>query len=325
MLTSRRDFIAAGGALAALFTRAEAVSINDATCRRAMDGAIELSWKGEAADVLMASRVRDTFDTVLARSVRNYWKGPAPVLPRPYFQLKSRRGSVLVAERFLPLQGGRNFRDLGGYLAADGRMVRWGRIYRSGSMVGLTEWDYEYLSHLGVRVICDLRSTSERATEPTKWAGPQVLSRDYDIDMDRYRRDLGAQPTEESTRTAMVRNYERLPYEQAEMYAKILTELAAGRAPLTLNCSAGKDRTGLAAALILSALDVPRSTIFADYLLSNEARARTQGQVAAVYLKTAFATIEKNEGSVSAYFDQRLGLSAADIQRLREQYLQTVL
>ncbi|WP_414694956.1 tyrosine-protein phosphatase, partial [Phenylobacterium sp.] len=60
----------------------------------------------------------------------------------------------------------------GRYRSADGRMVRWGQLYRSGSMVGLTEADYGYLSSLGILVICDFRSTAERTQEPTRWPGP---------------------------------------------------------------------------------------------------------------------------------------------------------
>ena len=85
----------------------------------------------------------------------------------------------------LPLEGGRNFRDLGGYRAADGRTVRWNMLYRSGSMAGLTAADYAALYKRGIKVVCDFRSTAERAAEPVKWprAGfPRVLADDYVMD-----------------------------------------------------------------------------------------------------------------------------------------------
>ena len=67
-------------------------------------------------------------------------------------------GGQRVAVRLLPLEGGRNFRDLGGYPTLDGRRVRWGRVFRSGMMANLTDADYDYLSALGIRVVCDFRS-----------------------------------------------------------------------------------------------------------------------------------------------------------------------
>src|SRR5690348_14527454 len=68
--------------------------------------------------------------------------------------------------RVLPLEGGRNFRDLGGYATEDGRRVRWGVLFRSGSLTGLTRADWDHLASRGVRALCDLRSTSERQNEP---------------------------------------------------------------------------------------------------------------------------------------------------------------
>jgi len=73
-------------------------------------------------------------------------------------------------QRVLPLQGGQNFRDLGGYRTRDGRTVRWGLLYRSGSMHNLTAADYAYLRKLGIRTVCDLRSRTERDREPANWS-----------------------------------------------------------------------------------------------------------------------------------------------------------
>ena len=88
------------------------------------------------------------------------------------------------AQRLPPLQGGRNFRDLGGYRTHDGRRVRWGRLYRSGSLAALTEADCRYLGGLGIRWVCDLRTTHERRSAPSAWCGdgaPLHWSRDYTL------------------------------------------------------------------------------------------------------------------------------------------------
>jgi protein-tyrosine phosphatase len=85
-------------------------------------------------------------------------------------------------DRLIALEGGRNFRDLGGYPTVDGRRVRWGLMFRSGSLSGLTEADWDSLTRRGIRTICDLRTHKERAAEPFAWADQAGLSywaRDY--------------------------------------------------------------------------------------------------------------------------------------------------
>ncbi|KTT95243.1 protein tyrosine phosphatase, partial [Sphingomonas yabuuchiae] len=176
--------------------------------------------------------------------------------------------------RVLPLQGGRNFRDLGGYRTADGRTVKWGLLYRSGQMHDLTPADYVTLQKLGIRTVCDFRDTAERTREPTLWpAGqrPKVLSDDYALDMSAMR--LPGDPstwTHEQVVTAMTATYPKLLDQFNGQYRRMFAELLAGDVPLAFHCTAGKDRTGVAAALLLTALGVPRATIIDDYLLSNE-------------------------------------------------------
>src|SRR5277367_3290667 len=84
--------------------------------------------------------------------------------------------------RMIPLQGGRNFRDLGGYTTTDGRRIRWGRVFRSGVMSYLTERDHDRLRPLGIRTVCDFRSPREREREPIRWGSDpvNVLHWDYD-------------------------------------------------------------------------------------------------------------------------------------------------
>src|ERR1700730_18336008 len=78
-----------------------------------------------------------------------------------------------IRVRRLPLQGVVNFRDLGGYSTADGRAVRWGQVFRSDALCGLTDSDLVVLADLGLRTVCDLRSEAERAHMPNR----QLLAR----------------------------------------------------------------------------------------------------------------------------------------------------
>src|SRR6516225_2930691 len=94
----------------------------------------------------------------------------------------SQTEDAAMARRVPRLEGGRNFRDLGGYRTNDGRRVRWGMLFRSGTMSGLTPSDYDALAALSIRSVCDLRTPEEREVEPNAWAkhaGVKYWCRDY--------------------------------------------------------------------------------------------------------------------------------------------------
>ncbi len=175
--------------------------------------------------------------------------------------------------RLLPLEGGRNFRDLGGYPAEGERQVRWGQLFRSGAMHRLTDADYRHLGTLGIKVIYDLRSTVEREEAPTNWrATPaaEYLSREYDSMSGALSvlSDMGDRATADVVRDLMTGAYVQMPTLYREAYRELFARLLQGDVPLVFNCSAGKDRTGVAAALVLSALGVARPVIVEDYALS---------------------------------------------------------
>lgn len=245
--------------------------------------------------------------------------------------------------RVLPLQGGRNFRDLGGYRTVDGRMVKWGLLYRSGEMHDLTPADYSYLQRRGIRTVCDFRDTAERTREPTLWpAGqtPKVLSDDYTLDVSAMK--LPGDPaswTREQVVTAMTATYPQLLDQFKGQYARMFAELLAGDVPLAFHCTAGKDRTGVAAALLLTALGVPRATVVEDYLLSNQhmapmpahpigfwaklspEAARAFAGVDRHYIDAVFAVTDRHPGGTMGYLKDKLGLGAPEIAKLRTLYL----
>lgn len=269
---------------------------------------------------------------------------------RPYLAITvhGKQEGIRVAERLLPLQGGRNFRDLGGYETGDGRRMRWGVLYRSGTMHDLTEADYTYLSRLGIRVVCDLRSTAERAKEPTRWGGPTLpafLSADYEADARSIPSVIEAGPsaTAEMARAKMIEVYKAIPTYFEEAFSQAFKYLASGQVPLVFHCSAGKDRTGILSALILSALGVPWETVMADYMLSEryvdysallvesppdnpstpkfmklkrDVRAAIL-RVDPQYLDAAFSEIRAAHGSVDGYLQRVLGLSSEQLAQVR--------
>jgi len=249
--------------------------------------------------------------------------------------------------RQLPLQGGQNFRDLGGYRTSNGRTTRWGLLFRSGSMHFLTDADYDYLEKRGIRTVCDFRSSAERQAEPVSWpaaAAPNVLVTDYVQDLKSSGLAPGAAPaTGAEARAMMAKLYPNMLVQFNAQYRRMFAELLAGRAPLAFNCTAGKDRTGVASALLLTALGVPRQTVIDDYLLTNrffDPKKAMSGASSASYgmqkmpqdvvqaymaadrsyIEAAFAAIDRHRGGAAGYLHDELGLTPADLVKLRRMY-----
>ncbi|MEL7043879.1 MAG: tyrosine-protein phosphatase, partial [Pseudomonadota bacterium] len=159
-------------------------------------------------------------------------------------------------DRVLQLEGGSNFRDMGGLFTADGQRVRRGLLFRSGVMTSLTEEDMDYLDQFGFERVVDLRSSEERELYPNHWAakrGVEVIAHEYSM------RELMKQAMGEDDQpsaSAMHNMYKTLPYMLEPQLKLFFAELVAGNAPLAVNCSAGQDRTGISSALLLLALGV---------------------------------------------------------------------
>jgi len=259
--------------------------------------------------------------------------------------------------RFVPLQGQSNFRDFGGYRTADGKQqVRWGELYRSGSLARLTDDDYAAVARLRIAAVVDLRALSERAAEPTRWRGGTIdaYAKDYISDTDQALGKVLMSPgvSPQAVQAAMAEFYRQMPEQFADQYAEIFHRLAARNQPLLIHCTAGKDRTGLAAALVLLTLGVQRETVLSDYALTDQAAslmAAASAQPPAsgedpyaflrrlpatlvtplmradpAYLQAAFARIEADYGSVDAYVQKRLGVTNAELALLRARLLEPV-
>lgn len=250
-----------------------------------------------------------------------------------------------MTERVLRLEGGRNFRDMGGYPTTDGRRLKWKRLFRSGGMAGLTEADYQRLAGLGVRAIIDLRTTREREAHPHDWARMRAgdyWARDYHMSFGDLRAIIASEAAGPAARAAMVEAYRALPFEQAPGYRELFRRLGQGDVPLVFNCSAGKDRTGVAAALVLSALGADQDVILEDYLLTNTAydwrtahadplnpisnlpieTAEAVLGVDADYLHAALAEIAQAHGSVGGYLEAGLGVDRGALDRIRAELLE---
>lgn len=253
---------------------------------------------------------------------------------RNYFQFISGKDKAIIAERHLPVAGGYNFRDLGGYRTTDGRYVKWGMIMRSDDLSAITTEDVEYLESIPVNSIIDFRSAAEIAQAQDK----QLSSaKHYELsiapgnmgDLSRF-----VKMKSEDVEAVMMEMNEYFvtqddALDQFKEYFRILQE--EGSAPVLFHCTAGKDRTGMAAALTLYALGVPEEIVYKDYMKSNRYLAdkfkiyedkypelKPLFSVRKDYLATGIERIKKDHGSVENFLRGRLGI---DIERLREMYL----
>ncbi|MCU0921123.1 MAG: tyrosine-protein phosphatase [Burkholderiaceae bacterium] len=241
-------------------------------------------------------------------------------------------------QRVWPLQGATNFRDLGGYPGQGGRPVRWRRLFRSDQLAGLTEADKSLLARLGLAKAFDFRGEAERAAVTYELPGVTQHSLAIEPTVVQRLQDLlssGQALTPERTAELMTELYRALVNDQAHRFAEFFEQLLQAEGPVVFHCTAGKDRTGFAAALILLALGVPRDLVLEDYLLTNRvyrhppvAQGVLPAEVLAVlwrvqpgFLEAALHAVDTDHGGIERYLSQRLGLSPAARQQLAQRYL----
>lgn len=188
--------------------------------------------------------------------------------------------------RVLPIDGVINFRDLGGYQTQDGEMLKYGFVYRSAQLSGLTPEGIEQMASLGVKSVMDLRFEDEIIRFPSvKKAFPNaefVCWHDLQPTLEKNQnpakpsvgkgswRDSLDSHDPDQVREAMRINYPQKLYSHRYIYKDMLMRLISHEAPLLFHCAAGKDRTGVAAALILGLMDVGDDIIIEDYLVTAE-------------------------------------------------------
>ncbi|MEY4783869.1 MAG: hypothetical protein RIR41_1804 [Pseudomonadota bacterium] len=245
------------------------------------------------------------------------------------------------ADRVLPTTGIHNFRDYGGYAVADGGALRRGVLYRSGQHAEATDADLALVDQIGIRAVFDLRGKGEREHSPCRRSA-QFSARVYCAGGETAQ---SAPHTQAATavdgaaaRQIMCRRYAEVPYRPflMDVYRDAFSVLASSTGPTLMNCTAGKDRTGVLVALVQSALGVHPDDIMEDYLLTNsagDAESRVEAlrqdlqrrfgagitedairvvtSVEPAFLASAFQGIRKRSGSVDAYLQQEMALPPA--------------
>ena len=213
-------------------------------------------------------------------------------------------------QRIIPLEGIKNLRDMGGYHSNDGRKIKWGALYRSGHYAELTPEGHNTLHQRRITSVVDFRSPSEKERQPAAWPIPIANA-------------VGLK----------------------KLFDVLVDDNDGGAA--LFHCTAGKDRTGIAGALIMKALNISEDDIFADFLLTNEAVdiAATSAHYASLmseragrtiapeavhplvgvepdFLKAAFAIMAHEYGSVDTYLTDGMGLTPARREKLQARLLE---
>jgi protein-tyrosine phosphatase len=261
------------------------------------------------------------------------------------------------SHRLLNFEGIHNLRDLGGYATTDGHRLRWGKLYRSANFAEASPADLAALSQLGLATFIDLRSGLEKEEEPNRLPTPlpfelveipildegnqalvgEVMERVESGDFDGFDPGQKMQQANRQFASVFTPQFRQL----------VDTVIAADGAPVLWHCTAGKDRTGFAAAVLLRILGVPRETIMRDYMASLEpalasrrsqllmlrlfkgeetaAKIEVMMGVEPAWLEAGFDEIDATWGSFDAYVRDGLQLDGADIEALRANLLEADL
>ena len=255
--------------------------------------------------------------------------------------------------RVLSLKGASNFRDLGGYGTPEGQQVKWRVLYRSGQLSKLRGSGLRRFDQLEIHTLIDFRSNQEREKEPDRLPPGhhiRVLALPvFDEGNSAMVREINQRLKKNNfegfdPEATMAAAYRQFALDFADSYRQFVHAiLEADGAPVLWHCTAGKDRAGFAAALLLRLLGVEQQIVLQDYLLSAKhapsmrhilvglwltkgaKTARTIKvftEVKEHWIRAALQTIDERWGSFETYTQQALELSPADVANLRRSLLE---
>ncbi|MFE3290412.1 tyrosine-protein phosphatase [Rhodococcus sp. NPDC059234] len=226
----------------------------------------------------------------------------------------------------LHLTGAPNARDLGGYTTTDGKTVRSGLVLRSDALNAVTDEDLAKLQGLNVKTVEDLRTGFEISRAKDKLpAGATWVNRDV----------AGSNPANAIAMLNLAEFYKVMPTDAgaSAAFKAALLDIKNSPDSVLYHCTSGKDRTGWLSAVLLTILGVPRETVNADYMLSNEYVDPDSGGLGSIgsisgpnpveqaWLDNAFAAANQKYGSFDNYVSEGLGLTSQDITDLKAKLL----
>ena len=244
--------------------------------------------------------------------------------------------------RFLDIQGAYNVRDIGGYPTKNGGTVQWQKVFRSGKISQIKDTENEKMAAMNIKAICDFRTLAEQESSPDKWHNLENIKR-FQLPIGEGRLDKlawmkkVAQGTGKDSHLYKANQFYVL--ENSHRFRAFFEVLLdESNYPLLYHCTAGKDRTGFATLLLLSALGVDKAIIIEDYLLSNdhlgeffwkdlEVAAAKSGmtlqQIKPIlvadkaYIQGAFDAITEHFGTIENYLREEISIGKPEIQQLQ--------
>ncbi len=293
----------------------------------------DLPWKIYAG----TGNITKNTDPILSGKAKGEFILPIKQNQHMCFTFQTEDTTHILAERLLPMEGGFNIRDLGGYIGANGKKVVWGTFFRSDDLAKLSDTDIDYLASIPITTVFDFRTDKEAKETPDRFP--------YSV-RNAFRRPLS--PGNVSPAEIMHGNFNAYDDATAFMHT-VYRELVSAshinavykelfqylqddnKLPILFHCTAGKDRTGMAAAFLLLSLGVSKDTIIRDYmdsntylagkytkLIENNPQLATLYSVKSDYLLTAFKTMENLCGSIDTYLSHVLGIN---LDKMRTKYL----
>lgn len=295
---------------------------------------------------MYVSDTPDTFNRSLPSGYANINDGVATYITndnmvRKYFLLSfNDKFFQTVGSRSVSMDSIQNLRDIGGYFTNDKKMTRWGKVYRSGKLNPICEWDSIRLDNLHIKTIIDLRDSNEVATEPSQYKNAKIAYVPIPIQDTEAMKErlLEGRMRKGDGMLFLQDTYLRFVTENSEQFRKALQIfLDKDNYPILLNCSMGKDRAGFLTAMLLTALGIPEETVKKDYMASNDyidvshlaymaRNLSTDAQetitvlvsVHEILLDIAFDQIRKEYGSNDKYLSKGLYLSDKDRETLKD-------
>lgn len=269
---------------AAMINRKDLSPIYNIRVERRGKDSVNIQWDTERPDLKVAVYLSDAPDIFGQEQPAAKAEGESIVTisglnpdVRYYFNIVPKDSpGIVTGERRVPLDGAMNFRDLGGYRAFDGRSVKWGKVFRSDNLSGLTDRDLKHLKQMNIGQVYDFRSSTEIGNYPDRlpedgsieYVHLPVELGEFNVDsaMDLMKKGDVSWMTDHFMSDRYLRNVDGF----ADTWAAVIDRLTQPEGPaLVFHCSAGKDRAGVCAALVLLCLGVPDETIFYDHSLTN--------------------------------------------------------
>lgn len=262
----------------------------------------------------------------------------------PVVRIHGFKTDTYLAQRDIPETKITNFRDLGGYPTEDGKQVRYHMLYRCAPVVAKDEEAKQVLTSLGIKTIMDFRSDGEAEKDPDTELKDCEIFQIGAIHMEGNAfggnldfKALMEKADIETLKNYMKKTYRELPFDN-EAYRIMFQRLLENKAPLAFHCTAGKDRTGVGAYLILKTLGVADEVILQDYLLSNVYRKEENEKIRQYagamgdavmslmmvyeeYLQTTMDEIAQRYPDFKTFLLQEYGITEDMIQQLRKMYL----